>query len=526
MSSSDSSNTYDELPYSNFPFPASHPNRLVTRAAMAGLKAPAAATCRLLDVGCGRGGNLIPMGLELPDAEFVGIDLSRRQVEEGQRVIETLGLANVRIEQADLCDPPTDLGDFDFVIAHGVYSWMPKVARDALLDLIRQRLRRRGVAYVSYNVLPGWRLRTISRELMLYHTRNLTAPLDRVKQGRRILSFMAEQVPDSLPEYREVIASDSRIIENAPGGDSYAYHEFLEEENSPLYFWQFVEHAAEHGLAYLTASDPRDSRTFDLPVEVREFIDSSTATVVERHQYLDFLRNNAFRETLLCRQGEELAPVAAGEALTRFRLTAFAHARQKQPSLEEGVEVQFVGPRVTPFTLSSVAGKAAYLSLMDAAPWPIEWPELVERTNKGLGGGEPLADSAVRTAVLDSLLLAYEAGAIDLTETDTLAVREPSPQPLASAWARWQAGQENYVTNLRHRSVEMNEINRFVLRLLDGTRDRSQLTAEVVQFVEQNDLLVQQGGHVVTDRARLNELLAETVDENLRLAAGAAFLVQ
>jgi len=259
MSSSDSSNTYDELPYSNFPFPASHPNRLVTRAAMAGLKAPAAATCRLLDVGCGRGGNLIPMGLELPDAEFVGIDLSRRQVEEGQRVIETLGLANLRIEQADLCDPPTDLGDFDFVIAHGVYSWMPKVARDALLDLIRQRLRRRGVAYVSYNVLPGWRLRTISRELMLYHTRNLTAPLDRVKQGRRILSFMAEQVPDSLPEYREVIASDSRIIENAPGGDSYAYHEFLEEENSPLYFWQFVEHAAEHGLAYLTESDPRDS---------------------------------------------------------------------------------------------------------------------------------------------------------------------------------------------------------------------------------------------------------------------------
>ena len=92
---------YDRVPYPGLPFAQTHPDRLATLAILFGL-APAPVTgCRVLELGCGDGGNLIPMAFEQPGSEFLGIDLARSGIEQGRRAIESLGLPNIRLEQAD-----------------------------------------------------------------------------------------------------------------------------------------------------------------------------------------------------------------------------------------------------------------------------------------------------------------------------------------------------------------------------------------------------------------------------------------
>ena len=96
--------TYDELPYLNKAFPQTHPDRLATLARLFGLQPPPIDTCRVLELGCASGDNVIPMALELPNARFVGIDLSGRQIEQGQRQVSAIGLDNIELRQYNIAE--------------------------------------------------------------------------------------------------------------------------------------------------------------------------------------------------------------------------------------------------------------------------------------------------------------------------------------------------------------------------------------------------------------------------------------
>ena len=87
--------SYDELPYSSHPLAAGHPENLACKALLHGLRPAAVENCRLLELGCSTGGNLIPLGELLPNAEFVGLDHAARQIARGRAIVESLGLSNV-----------------------------------------------------------------------------------------------------------------------------------------------------------------------------------------------------------------------------------------------------------------------------------------------------------------------------------------------------------------------------------------------------------------------------------------------
>src|SRR5262245_57118876 len=118
------SNSYDDVPYENFAFVQTHPDRLATIARMFGLITPEVSTSRVLELGCASGGNLLPMAFNLPRAEFVGIDLSQRQIERGRETIAAVGIPNARLEHASILDISRDWGTFDYIICHGVFSWV------------------------------------------------------------------------------------------------------------------------------------------------------------------------------------------------------------------------------------------------------------------------------------------------------------------------------------------------------------------------------------------------------------------
>src|ERR1041385_112988 len=129
--------------------------------------APVAA-CRVLEIGCGDGGNLIPMAYFLPECRLVGIDLAGAAIADGNRVVKDLKLRNIELREDDLRDLPQDAGEFDYIIAHGLHSWIPVDVRDRLMELGRSLLAPQGIVFLSYNTWPGSHTRQILREMMLY----------------------------------------------------------------------------------------------------------------------------------------------------------------------------------------------------------------------------------------------------------------------------------------------------------------------------------------------------------------------
>ena len=177
--------SYDEVPYESHPYPQSHPDRLATIATLFGMKPAPIARCRVLELGCATGGNLIPLAASLPESEFVGIDGSTRQIADGQALIDTLKLGNVKLRCADF-NEVGDEGQFDYIIAHGVYSWIADDLQEKLLEICGKLLSPNGVAYVSYNSYPGWHMFDMARNAMLFRIRGMTEPEERAKTAREL----------------------------------------------------------------------------------------------------------------------------------------------------------------------------------------------------------------------------------------------------------------------------------------------------------------------------------------------------
>jgi SAM-dependent methyltransferase len=156
--------TYDQVPYESHPFAQTHPDRLATVATLLGMAPTPVEHCRVLELGCASGGNLIPMAAGLPESTFTGIDLSQSAIVAGQAMVASLQLTNIDLRHASILEADGELGIFDYIICHGVYSWVPPEVQDRILEICARNLAPNGVAYVSYNTYPGWHARGTIRE--------------------------------------------------------------------------------------------------------------------------------------------------------------------------------------------------------------------------------------------------------------------------------------------------------------------------------------------------------------------------
>jgi SAM-dependent methyltransferase len=277
-------------------FPQSQPARLAALGTLFGLSPPAIATARVLELGCAAGGNLIPHAVHFPQARFLGVDLSVRHVEEGRRRIAALGLGNIEIRQGDLTQ--IELAEsFDYIVCHGVYSWVPPAARDAILRIASRNLARGGIAYVSYNVFPGWQMRSIVRDIMLYHAGEAGPPGERIAKARWVLEQMAKFSAEGSP-YGAMLRQEATALARAQ--DFYILGEFLAPDNAPCYFRDFAAAAEAHGLAYLCEAEVHDCIAENRGPELGALIRTMSANrLIPLEQYIDFFIGRPFRQTLL-----------------------------------------------------------------------------------------------------------------------------------------------------------------------------------------------------------------------------------
>jgi len=462
---------YDAIPYPGHAHAETHPNRVAAIARLFGLDPPSVATARILEIACGDGANLIPIAGSLPRSRCVGFDLAQTAVDRARARIERLQLPNVEITVADLTTVQ-DLGEFDYVIAHGLYSWVPAPVRDALLRLVSTTLALRGIAFVSYNVYPGWHVAGMVRGMLRYHTRGLADADARVTQARALLDFLLKAHDAEDPYGRLLAAESARLCAHSPG---YLLHDDLAEVNEPVYFEEFVAHAAAFELGFVAEADYATMAGADLPDFARAKLDELSADPVARGQYLDFVRCRRFRESLL---GYARTPAAAipvpGRVRTLFAATAAVPDTPVADPAEE-VEVQFrLGDRASLRTASPLA-KAVLLVLQERWPEALAFEALLSRACALLGRAPSDSDA---DAVQEVLLAAFGLRMVELTVERWNCAVQVSKQPCASRLARHDASMGDVLTNLMHRRLRIDEEDaRRLVTLCDGTRTREALHA-------------------------------------------------
>lgn len=295
---------YSELGYKSMPFPYTTPATLEAYAALVGVSAPNPKTARVLELGATYGGNIISQALFNPDATFVGIELSQEQVEKGNEVIANAGLTNVSLVQSDIASIGSEIGTFDYIIAHGVYSWVDDGVKDALLRLIDEHLVEDGIAYVSYNTYPGWHTMEEVRQLMMFSNRDKAQfnHKEKVLHGKTIGSIVGSQILkyDNLKERNSKFLGALRSVMQKD--EYYVGHDHLEPNNDPVYFYQFNDHLGAHNLAYLCDADLTLSMVRSFDADIADTLDKlSLNDHVAQEQYLDFMLDTTFRKSIICK---------------------------------------------------------------------------------------------------------------------------------------------------------------------------------------------------------------------------------
>jgi methyltransferase-like protein/predicted O-methyltransferase YrrM len=493
MTNTNDQQSYDELPYLVRSYVQSSPDRLATLARLHGLRTTPVTECRVLELGCAAGGNIIPLAQTLPESTFTGVDASARQIADGQAIIATVGLPNITLRRASILELDDDWGRFDYIIAHGIYSWVDESVREHILQICERNLAPNGVVYISYNTYPGWSVLGSIRDALLYHTRGIADPRDRATSARSLLSFLAEAEGDYSVFETRPMAMAARFFREkvdslGPDGDTYLLHELLAEVNAPVYFSQFVDHAAEHGLQYLCEAQLSDTLLSAFPRPVAQAITSVATDPVDLGQYVDFLRDQTFRQTLLCHDTVSLDRMLDLDAVMGLYATSRAVPDSTEPELEAGSVEQFRDAKHNvAFATEHPVTKAALLHLSRVWPKAVAVDELLAVARDRLGAGGLDEDDA---AVLSANLLRAYSYTKELASLHVFAppvAAAAGARPVATPMARWQAERGNYVTNQYHEGVVVDPASRYLLPLLDGTRNHAALLEALAGFVEEDE---------------------------------------
>lgn len=443
---------YDAVAYPSAIFSQTAPERLATIARLAGLSPPSVETARVLEIGGGDGMNLLALAAAYPQAHFTGFDLAPTAIARGERWRALAGLDNVELRVLDIMTAAEHLeGHFDYIVAHGVYAWVPPEVRAATMVLIGTLLAPDGVAFVSYNAMPGGHLRLVLRDALLLQLGDLEGA-DRWRAARDYLTALAAEPEERENPAQAALRDAAKHTLDKPW--SVLCHDELGPHFHPQSLADVAADAGANGLQFLGDADRERFGDAFLPDGVAAE-DDATAQLVRLLQARDYHDFRFFRQTLLVR--DQVAPrrqldveaLGALYAVTRCQRDAEGMFRLNSNVFE-----------VQDAPLAEALGR-----LVDARPGRLRV--------------DTLADTPVRRIALFEM---FDAGLIDLCTAPAPYAAQVSERPRASPLIRAMLGEglENICT-LDHRLMTIPEFGpRHVLAHLDGTRDRAAL-AEIAR---------------------------------------------
>lgn len=521
---------YDSVPYTSHAYMHSSPEQSAAIAHIFGLSPPPVATARVLELGGASGGNLIPLALRYPGLAALELDLSPVQIDLGRAYANRLGLENIILRQADLAEMDSQsLGQFDYIVCHGVYSWVPPHVQEALLRICSRNLTPDGVAYVSYNTYPGWKAKEMIRDAMLLHGSTRSDPKERIAYARGMVGFL-QQVARKDGVLAKALEENMSYLRK--GEDHYLAHEYLEPYNLPCYFHQFLERAANHGLSYLGEAQPAMMIPGNYGNEIAEpLLRAFGDDQARMEQYLDFAINRGFRQTLLVHASRA---GSIKHRLDRQRLQSL-HFAATLPCVAGSTRfdgtVQEYGVKGEPSVSTSIGAVKRAIDLLTQA-WPatIGRNELVARVEASLDTFSAMPRATIEAAIDELLEFLILRGIARIRLAPILAgpeiqVSRPDVDPMVRRMTAALAGEDFYVANAWHESIELSPVERELYPFMDGSLDREGLIRLLIERVGVAGVSLLDGDEAADSPEALARKAGLNVDRMLaRLRQMAVFL--
>ena len=433
------------------------------------------------------------------------MDGSLVQIERGQKSIDISGITNLKLYHCDLLDVDSSFGTFDYIICHGVYSWVPEHVRKAILHICSTLLSPNGIAYVSYNALPGWRMFSMVREMMRYHVRYIPEDLKKTEQSIAMLQFVGQHIVDPVDSYGSFIRE---TMENLSRSTSeYIFHEYLEEHNQAFYFHEFIDSLQEYNLQYLGNTDFNTMNNLHFPEETQDILNDISSNIHNLEQYMDFLRCRRFRCDLLTHSERELEREVTLNPFTKafFTLSAF-HTQDEMLTpkaiVEDILENTFIESQQLPLKDIPIFAHAIQ-SLYESWPRYIHFDDICSYVQNQIHNDFSQEDQVEIAALLQTLLL---RNTIELHLLQPEIATEVSSKPCASAVARAQIRYQFSVSNQHHTMIALKDLwMRKILPYIDGTRTFEQLCSFMHEFALEDPSL--QAQEESSHEAKLQDFL-------------------
>lgn len=497
-----------------------------------GLNTPAPASARVLELGCADGSNLLPMAQHAPGGRFLGIDAASKHVEAARSAIAAAGLTNVEVRCQDLMDFPASEGKFDYIIAHGLFSWVSDQVRAKILAICREHLTENGVAYVSYNALPGWGMRMGLREMMLFHTAGMTDAKARVGQARALTAFLAEAVPTEGNPYGLLLKQESQRMATQP--DGYIRHDILGDTNQPFYFHQFMQHAMGAGLQYLGEPSLDQMLAANFSEKVAKTLEGVSGNIIAKEQYMDFVRNRSFRKTLLCQHEATLARNINADSIKSFYYTSqIARPEVGTLDLNPGVSHVFKLRTRSNILINADSSfvKAAFETLSGYGLRRISFGELLEAARTKTAAISELRDAPNRAALEEATLAAnllplYTRGIIDIFADRPVFAQTIPEKPHVTPLARHQAMHSRQITNLAHQPVSLELVERYVVAACDGEKNQAELVDSLFALTRDGKLRLSENEQPVQDESRVRAILQDAVARTVGQITALGFVAE
>ncbi|MEP6849730.1 MAG: class I SAM-dependent methyltransferase [Acidobacteriota bacterium] len=465
--------SYDVVPYPGLLFGQTHPDLMSTLATYLGIAAADPARCRVLELGCGDGSNLLAFAAALPHSEFIGVDLADLHIALATQYAAEMEVNNLSFRQQDILDlDPSTLGEFDFIIAHGFYSWVPAGVREKALEIYAGCLAPNGIGFLSFNAYPGYKVWEMFCDMMRFHTADTPDPMEKVSSGIDILR-KAGAAAAGMNQFLFQSAFRS-LSERHPQN---IFHAEFAPINQPFYLHEVVDHLKAHGLRFLIESAPLSPANPSVSAVIDSVIPAG-AGIETREQYLDFIECRSFRNLLICRDGLHLQREPANDIVQAFYI-----ASGFQPAAGAEGSSLFRGPNEESLEMAHPLTAAA-LSVLGAI-WSRSLPfdALVGQAGSQLGE-KPSAEDISQLA--ENLLYLFEAGQIEFHRFQTDFTTAVPKRPRLCKLARLQGakGYRSISTLGGFTFTPDDDLVRLLLMLADGTRTSEELISELRMRVQ------------------------------------------
>lgn len=512
----------ESVPYESFSFPETHAAHLYVVAKLFDLSPKPAQESKILEIGCAQGCNLIAQALLYPNARFVGIDLSRAHIDQANKAKQELDLTNIGFRLCDVADLTTRMrkqrGTFDYIICHGVLSWLPPPAQDDLFAACRDMLTDNGIAVFGYNTLPGWNHVRSLREMMLYHSERFDETAQKIAQSKALLHFLSENVGDES-HYKDTIDEEIRLLEGV--NSSFLLHDHLEAENHQFYLHEFVHKAQDFGLAYVGDSSLTAMYLGNMPQAVREKL-HALDDLVTQEQYMDFLTNRRFRDSIVTKTTDK--PKRALKAESIFDFYVSAHFIRDRDASKDGAAVFAHKTARTTFTVNNPQAAEVFIQLCEYISHPVKLGDLIQKicAQNNISTSDPLK----KTIQEYGLELALR-GFLSLHADPDDHISEISEKPRAFPLARYQARQPQCAAcvNAAGETIPLDIASRTLLPLLDGAHNTDRLVQEICDKAQKGELTFKQDDSLLDDSKVIEKIALQLVQTQLRYLADNKFLI-